>query len=603
MCGIVGIFPYHNAAAPVDAGELTRIRDAMAARGPDGFANWIADDGRIGFGHRRLAFIDLSDDGLQPMHDGCGRTIIFNGEIYNYRALRSELQALGHIFRTQSDTEVILRGHAQWGDGVFTRLRGMFAIGLWDANIARLTLVRGPYGIKPLYYADDGQTIRFASSVQALLQSAAISRETDPAGEAGFYLLGSVPEPFTSIRAIKAVPAGHMLHVTRDGATGPTPFLQISALLADAEQHAPDFAHFSGDETRERVRAALRDSVAHHLVSDVPIAVFLSAGIDSGAILGLASECQSPGLTALTLGFAEFAGRAEDEAPLAAQCAAAYGVPHRVGMVGAADFATQSSAMLAAMDQPSIDGPNSWFITKFARESGFKGALSGLGGDEFFGGYPSFVDIPRWRRQLGPIHRIGIGGALARTARGAGLGRIGIPPKALALLEYSGTMAGSWFVRRGLYMPWELPALMGSERAAAGLRALNLLPHIAAQLDPRARSDFVRIATLEASLYMRNQLLRDTDWASMAHSVEVRVPLVDIELLRTVMPLIIAGRLRGKDLLGQMPNPPLPAAITDRPKTGFTIPVGHWTGSARRQSSNPFGYVRDWAKSVAARHF
>ncbi|MCC7394374.1 MAG: asparagine synthase (glutamine-hydrolyzing) [Sphingomonadaceae bacterium] len=603
MCGIVGIFSYHPAADGVDDGELTRLRDAMAARGPDGFANWVADDRRIGFGHRRLAFIDLSEDGLQPMHDGDGRTIVFNGEIYNYRALRAELQALGHGFRTQSDTEVILRGFAQWGDAIFARLRGMFAIGLWDARAATLTLVRGPYGIKPLYYADDGRSLRFASSVQALLQSAAISRESDPAGEAGFYMLGSVPEPFTSIRAIKCLPAGHILQVTRGQMGAPRPYVQISALLADAEMVAPQFAHLSAETVREQVGAALRDSVAHHLVSDVPIAVFLSSGLDSGAILALAKQCDAPGLTALTLGFAEYAGRAEDEVPLARQCAAAYDVPHHVAMVGAADFAADREVMLAAMDQPSIDGPNSWFISKFARASGFKGALSGLGGDEFFGGYPSFVDIPRWRRQLGPIQRIGMGRVMARMGRAVGLGQWGLPPKAMGLLQYGGTLAGSWFVRRGLYMPWELPALMGEERAAAGLAALNLLPHIEGQLDARARRDFTRIATLEASLYMRNQLLRDTDWASMAHSVEVRIPLVDLELLRAIAPLIIAGRIHGKTILGQATSPPLPAAIRERRKTGFTIPVGDWVAGRQSTGTNPFAYTRDWAKSVAARHF
>jgi len=209
MCGINGIFAYHYAANAIDRAELVRTRDHMAARGPDGMGEWIAEDGRVAFGHRRLAIIDLSDAGAQPMVSADGKLIVtFNGEIYNYRELRAGLEASGHVFRSQSDTEVLLHLYAQKGEAMVHDLRGMFAFAVWDAERRRLFLARDPYGIKPLYYADDGWTFRFASQVKALRAGGKIDRDLEPAGQVGFYLFGSVPEPFTTYREIRSLPAG-----------------------------------------------------------------------------------------------------------------------------------------------------------------------------------------------------------------------------------------------------------------------------------------------------------------------------------------------------------------------------------------------------------
>ena len=216
MCGINGIFAYHYAANAIDRAELVRTRDHMAARGPDGRGEWIAADGRVGLAHRRLAIIDLSDAASQPMVSADGKLVItFNGEIYNYRELRSRLEAKGHVFRSQSDTEVLLHLYAQKGEAMVQDLRGMFAFAIWDVERRSLLLARDPYGIKPLYYSDDGWTFRFASQVKALLAGGAIASDRDPAGQVGFYLFGSVPEPFTTYRQVQALPAGTTLVVDR----------------------------------------------------------------------------------------------------------------------------------------------------------------------------------------------------------------------------------------------------------------------------------------------------------------------------------------------------------------------------------------------------
>lgn len=622
MCGLAAIYAYHPTALPVDETALVRMRERMLARGPDGAGCWLAEDRRLGLAHRRLSIIDLSEQGTQPMasHDGRYR-IVFNGEIYNYRVLRDELQGRGYRFRSHADTEVLLALYAELGEAMLGRLRGMFAFALWDEQARCLFLARDAYGIKPLFYADDGHTLQVASQVKALQAGGMVSGQADPAGLAGFYLFGTLPEPFTPLRDVRALPAGCWLRVREGRVEGPRCWYSLGAAWAEAGQagqaghagsdvgvHAGLAAHAGPDEAGQaaakthvaaEIAAALRDSVRHHLVADVPVGAFLSAGIDSGALVGLMAEAGQPPQT-LTVAFDEFKGLAQDEAPLAAEVAAYYGASHQVYRVTESRFRDDWPRILAAMDQPSIDGVNTWYASLAAHEAGLKVAVSGLGGDELFGGYPAFRDLPRWHRWLGPPARIpGLGRTLRRLVQpivspvrprgilsSAWSRRLPwssalLSPKAISLLEYAGTWPGAWLLRRGLFMPWELPALMGEEAAREGLERLLPLDVIGAALTPDPGSDFGRVATLEAALYMRNQLLRDADWAGMAHGIEIRVPLVDTELLRRVAPVLLAApdpRAIGKQALALAPHRPLPAAIRHRPKTGFTVPFANWLG-------------------------
>lgn len=283
MCGIAGIFAYGDKAPPIDPAELRRVRDRMAARGPDGAGEWLSPDGRVGLAHRRLAIIDLSEAGAQPMVDpATGNVIVFNGEIYNYRALRRELEARGAVFRSQSDTEVLLALYRCFGPGMLPKLRGVYAFALWDAKEQGLFLARDPFGIKPLYYADDGRTLRFASQVKALLAGGGVDTTPDPAGHVGFFLWGHVPEPFTLYRGIQALPAGTALWVARDGQRRLHLFFDLPRELANTS--ADGTPPKSWAEARERLREALLDSVRHHLVAHVPVGVFLSAGKDSATV-------------------------------------------------------------------------------------------------------------------------------------------------------------------------------------------------------------------------------------------------------------------------------------------------------------------------------
>ena len=573
MCGVNGIFAYGSGVPAPDRRELIATREHMRLRGPDGEGEWWSADRRIGLGHRRLAIIDLDERAAQPMlSDDGALALTYNGEIYNHLVLRAELEAQGVRFRTTSDTEVILRLYERDGPAMVSRLRGMFALGLYDARKGGLLLARDPYGIKPLYYSAAGGTLRFASQVKALLAGGAISRDPDLAGLAGFHIFGYVPEPFTTYLAISAVPSGSTIWIDEHGAGEPQPFASIAGALAAGNSAR------TGD-LGEAVREAALDSVRHHLVADVEVGAFLSGGVDSGALLGLMRDAGQTRIRTLTLAFDAFEGAPMDESATAEAIAALYGADHSTRRVTRAEFTADLPNILAAMDQPSIDGINTWFVAKATRELGLKVALSGLGGDELLAGYPSFRDVPRWRGRIGPIARIpgasGLAAAIIRVFAG-GLAKEN--PKVLGVVKYAGDWAGAYMLRRAVLLPDELASVMGPEAARAGLERLALLPRLRSAITPDPGSDIGRVAALESSCYMRNQLLRDADWAGMAHSLEIRTPLVDYTLLQALAPYTPQMTASvGKQALAQAPSTPLPAGTADRPKIGFAVPIGSWT--------------------------
>ena len=487
MCGIAGIYAYHYAANPVEHAELRRIRDHMAARGPDGVGEWYSQHERIGLGHRRLSIIDLSERGAQPMTSADGKLVItFNGEIYNYRHLRALLEARGRTFSTQTDTEVLLHLYAEKGEAMVNDLRGMFAFGLWDVEKNALLLARDPYGIKPLYYADDGWTLRFASQVKALLAGGKVSRTLEPAGWAGFCLFGSVPEPFTTYEEIRALPAGSTLWVDRIGTREVKQYFSIADAYCRAE-HAS--LPTNDEDLRFTVREALLDSVRHHLVADVPVGAFLSSGIDSGALVGLMRDAGQKEIQTVTLAFQEFSGRKEDESTIAQEVSAQYDTRHTTRFVTEQEFRDDLPKILDAMDQPTIDGLNTWFVSKAARELGLKVAISGLGGDELFGGYPSFRDVPMCVRALAVPARIpGLGSLSRRVLTSMQFSRY-VNPKAAGLLRYGGNYAGAYLLRRGLFMPWELEAVVEASIARLGLRRLNPIAAHPTPIETKAKDD------------------------------------------------------------------------------------------------------------------
>lgn len=593
MCGIAALYAYGADAPPADLAELRRIRDRMALRGPDGTGEWQSADGRVALGHRRLSIIDLRAIADQPMeHDGGRLRIVFNGEIYNYKALRDELLQKGHVFRTESDTEVILQLYDREGAEGIRRLRGMYALVLWDQKRGGMLLARDPLGIKPLYIADNGKALRVASQVKALLAGGHVDTRPDPAGHVGFFLWGCVPDPYTLHRGIRALPAGHTQWIDARGAQMPRPFWSLVETLAAAPA-APS----RPEARRELLREALVDSLRHHFVADVPVGVFLSAGLDSTTLAALAAEDGARNLITLTLGFREFEGQESDETKLAELVAQQRHTQHTTRWVPGREFAAERAALMDAMDQPSIDGTNTYFVAKAAHEAGLKVALSGLGGDELFAGYPSFRQVPQMVRLLGPFAGLKGFGRAMRRATAPWLKNV-LPPKYPGLLEYGTGFGGAYMLRRCLFMPWELPSLLPPEMVEDGFGTLDTLNRLEGDLE-MLDSPRLKVTALEIAWYMRNQLLRDSDWAGMAHSLEIRVPLVDVELIARLAPLLTGDSPPSKGDMADTVTTPLPPEIRHRAKTGFLVPVREWvqgeTAGNRPDASRGF---RGWARLV-----
>jgi asparagine synthase (glutamine-hydrolysing) len=600
MCGIAAIFAYDHSAPGVKESELVSIRDYMAKRGPDGAGLWFDPARRVSLGHRRLAIIDVSPGGAQPMRlPEIDLAITFNGEIYNYRELRAGLELKGHLFRSASDTEVLLHLYAEYGEAMLEKLRGMFAFAIWDGAKKSLFLARDTFGIKPLYWADDGKTLRAASQVKALLAGGKIDTSPEPAGHVGFFLWGHIPAPYTLYRGIRNLPAGHCLTIDAHGKKRLRAFCNIPDILAESERQPED----DGRSASDFLRTALRDSIRHHLIADVPVGVFLSSGLDSSTITALASEFGGQ-LRTVTLGFEEYKGMASDETSLAEEVARRCGTNHQTIWVTRKDFENDLDRLLHAMDQPSCDGVNSYFISKAAAQAGLKVVLSGLGGDELFGGYPSFSEIPRAVSALQPFPQWQVLGRAFRTVTSPILKRM-TSPKYAGVFEYGGTYGGAYMLRRGMFMPWELPDILDADLAREGWNELQTV----ARLDDTVRgihTPHLKISALEMTWYMRHQLLRDTDWASMEHSLEVRMPLVDLQLLRDTAPMFTRNPHPTKRDMALTPNSRLPDSVFNRPKTGFTVPVRDWLLEKNREteSGKPKFIergLRGWTRLVHAR--
>jgi asparagine synthase (glutamine-hydrolysing) len=568
MCGFAGIV----GAAPLPDldSKLAGLQGALVHRGPDGGGLWRNAECTVGLAHRRLAIIDLSEDARQPMSSADGRlTIAFNGEIYNFRELRRELESGGARFSTASDTEVLLHLYDRDGADCVRHLRGMFAFALWDARQGRCLLARDPLGIKPLYVAvaagPAGEQVAFASEIRSLIAAGIVPGDTDPVALQAYLRAGSVPEPLTMVRGVAALPAGSILEWDR----GRIRRRQYWTLPASRDG-AP--ARDEADEVA-RLRAALVDSIRAHYVSDVPVGVFLSGGIDSTAVVALSRAAGKQDIRTFSIAFAE---QGYDEARVARRTAAAFGTNHHEWLLDAGTAGGLLDEFFPGLDQPTVDGFNTWCVSRMARERGMKVVLSGLGGDELFAGYPSFRQIPVLTR-LGQVPRV------LRFPAGRLLERHAGTPQRRRLGEFlagAGGLEEAWQACRsvlthneaGRLADWLTGGAVGPTPAPAATG--EALPD-----EPLA----ARISRLELTHYMRNQLLRDCDVMSMAWGLELRVPFVDRQLAESAAGIPTRLRLAyGKRLLIRA-VPELPEWVVNRPKTGFQFPFAHWIQGSWRE--------------------
>jgi len=573
MCGIFGILSK-------DGGLEQHLNDAvrsLAHRGPDDSGTEIIDtrsSGQLGLAHTRLAIIDLSPLGNQPMCDRrSGNWIVFNGEIYNFRELRAELESAGASFRSHSDTEVILAAYRAWGENAFPKLRGMFAFALWDANRQRLLLARDPMGIKPLYYVCGGKQFLFASEVRALLRTGLIPQELDPDGLFSYLAFGSVYEPHTIVKGINAVPAGNVVSFQNGCAHVREFWTPLSASDVPADDDSG-----SSKDAEARLSDLVRDAVLSHLVSDVPVGVFLSGGIDSSSLVAVMSKAGiRPSTFSLVFRETEF-----NEAPYSRLIARTFGTNHHEIMVSQEDALAGLSKALCDMDQPTIDGINTWLLSSWAHTAGVKVALTGLGADEMFGGYSTFHRVPSMELAASGFARLPSALRKPVAASIAVLGGNNDRSRKVASLTRDDS-THPYFLTRTLFTSNERQALFAGDCQAQlnALQELEKTSMSASQgLDP-----VNRVSYLESSCYMRNTLLRDSDFMSMAHGLELRVPFLDHALVKACFRIPGERKLQGespKSLLLSGIGVDLPREVVNRPKRGFTLPFEHWMRAEMR---------------------
>ena len=497
-----------------------------------------------------------------------GNWITYNGEIYNFPELRKELEQSGHRFRTRCDTEVILKAYAEWGVGCWHRLRGIFAFGLWDARYRELHLVRDHLGVKPLYYAETAQGIAFASEVRTILAGDWVERRLSADGLCSYLKYGSVQEPCTMVAGIGSLPPGHYLTAEASGVTTVRHYWRVGESLVRNWERPP----VAGD-----VFGQLEDSVGRQLISDVPVGVFLSGGIDSTVVAALAARAQPGQVRTFCIGTEE---KESDESEEAARTAAHLGCEHTTLMLDGKIVRSRLESALASYDQPSADGINTYFISMLVRQAGIKVALSGLGGDELFVGYGGFrkaLAVEKAGRMLNwiPTDLRRLLGDSVATGSSPGHAVMGALAEALEV-----DLPAPYFASRLLFSRAHMERLIGGRQPSSGakespwMRRERLLAAGARNL-----TAVDRVSYFELQTYMLSTLLRDSDQMSMAHGLELRVPLIDPQLVEHILPIATSEKMAGgvsKRLLLDSMKGIIPQDVAGRRKRGFTLPFESW---------------------------
>ncbi|MGH8069664.1 MAG: asparagine synthase (glutamine-hydrolyzing) [Candidatus Entotheonellia bacterium] len=574
MCGIAGIVTGPSRISDI-AGRLRTARDVMAHRGPDGEGLYISPDGRVGLANRRLAIMDLSPAGHMPMANRDATLwITYNGEIYNAVDLRDELSQRGFVFRSTSDTEVVLHGYEAWGVEVLHRLNGMFAFAIYDQRAplgaSRVVLARDRLGIKPLYYAWVDGVFVFASELKAMRASGLIGKAINPAALVGYLMLGSIPAPLTIYENARCLGPGCVMTIT------------VSAPLREPvvrRYWSPpiDTAPCMGvAETSKQIRGLLERVVQQHLISDAPLGAFLSGGLDSSAVVALMRVVGRGPIRTCSLVFEE-AGYSET--PYARAVATAVGAEHYEHVVTASEVRGELDNLFSRMDQPTIDGVNTYFVARTAREAGLTVALSGLGGDELFGGYRNtFHGIPWLMRAVWVTRTVPGLSALARRAAQV-LSRTGRWTRLTDALERPSSASSAYLACRGLFPASQVMELVNPDLWEAATQIFDPLRSIEDRVGTSGQL-FSWVSRAELLTYTHDQLLRDTDNMSMAHSLEVRVPLLDHRLVESVLRLPTWLKKNGagpKGLLRKAVGDLLPQAVRERhEKQGFVLPFQQW---------------------------
>ena len=586
MCGITGIYGIPDRGAyDLSAEALARMTAEIAHRGPDANGLWTAD-AEVMLGHRRLSIIDTQEHSNQPfIHKATGDVIVFNGEVYNYRELREELKG-DFSFRTESDTEVVLAALQAWGAEALHRFNGMFAFAFWSNEKRELLLVRDRMGIKPLYFAETSHGLIFSSEVRSLLASGWIDKRHDPIALSDYLRYQTVHAPRTIVQGLSMLPAGHLMKLQGEET-------EVSAWWDMASETAKIDGGLPRSERLKRIRSAMEKAVDLRMRSDVPLGAFLSGGIDSSAIVGLMKSATDQQISTFSVTFdeGEF-----DESTWSRMVAKRFNTDHHEIRLESQDFLHQVPEALAAMDHPSGDGPNTYVVSAATKKEGITVALSGLGGDESFAGYPVFkrsqqLMEKRWLASWPKGLRKAVGSVYAATKNDA------TSRKMAALLggDYF-DLEHTYPLSRQIFLESDLRRLAPH----AGQKPNRVYQWLTKQIAPETKGFALpflsKVSLAEMGTYMSHTLLRDTDQMSMAHALEVRVPFLDHNLVLEAMatPDDQKWPHTPKQLLTDSIPDLLPSEVIHRPKMGFVLPWEQWMkGDLKATCEGGLAYLSD----------
>lgn len=569
MCGILGVISQN-----INNKKFLKSLNKLSHRGPDdeGFLEYR----NIFLGQKRLAIIDLTPSGKQPMKLNCQKTgrnlyLLFNGEIYNYKELKKELENLNHNFFSNSDTEIILHSYEEWGVESFKKFRGMFACALYDEDNNEIILFRDRFGIKPLYYYLDDQNFIFASEIKAFWQFDFIKKEINQKAVLDFLINGYIHQPETFYKNIFHLEAGYFLKVK----------IKENSFEIQKEKWADIFDYYqlpkekiSLNEAIRKTKETLLDSVNYHLIADVPVGLFLSGGIDSSVLLYSMKELDHQKIQTVS---AIFKGTSYDESEKINELVKIFQPNHLNIEITGKDFLDNLESIFYHMDQPTVDGVNTYFVSMAAKKAGLKVVLSGLGGDELFYGYPSFFDLPKIRKIKGFLK---ISGTFKIFKL---FGAFNIKYQKLAEIIRAKNLEEEYLIYRSIFTPAQIKKIIHSDifvnshRLAYSDYSVNSDKFVYSDYGPSP--DYSLISYLEMSYYLRNQLLRDSDVFSMAHSIELRVPFVDNILFEKIIPIPDEYKIKNnisKFLLKEILKDKVSEKILYQKKQGFVVPIELW---------------------------
>ena len=586
MCGISGI--YNCSDRNINANKIIEnIIKLQDKRGPDDRGMWQSTCKKTTFGHNRLSIIDLTDKARQPLVSKDNSLVItFNGEIYNYKEIRNELSKNNILFKSNSDTEVILESYKYWGIEFVKKLRGMFAFAIWDNNKKKLLLARDPFGIKPLYYFKKNNILFFASQVKSILSIDNLSFEKSGKSVLDYYLWGNIREPLTLYKDIYSLERGTVKIF--DSKLNETSYEYANIKDAILNSKKTNFKNES--ELNEKLNYLIKDTVNYHQVSDVPVTFLLSSGIDSNILLAASKKKINTNFNAMTLDFSEKL----KESPLAKVGSKMSNIDHIVEKVDDNEIAELISQYYKYMDMPTNDGLNNYVVSYFAKKKGSKVLISGIGGDELFSGYPSFKRIPIMRKISKVIPNNKNIQKILYDITYKILSKFNKNTKYAGVLKYSHNTFESFMLQRCVFTPEEIADLINTKIIDEEMSNLELQQQKEIN-DKDFENEQLKIMYFEIKYYLCSKLLRDSDWASMANSVELRTPFVDWFFFNELLPLLKSNiKISKKNMLDSFKGQ-APLELYNRKKTGFAIPYKQYFKKVSGIKNKYTDPIKDWS--------